>query len=219
MLVPAGILILVLLATLSIDSAIAFAGQRELFDIAAAAAGDAAVLGIDEERYYRCADLVLDPAATRAAATAAVERRGASADLVTVTMPLPPPRIGASDDAAAEPEVTVTLTGTVDPLIAASGPRQLQAFATVAANSGELPGDGAPVPGGPDPGPAPGGPGPAPGGPGPLPGGPGPLDPPAAPVVQQLPLPPQTTTPLVPVPDPSPPLESAPGPAPAPPPC
>lgn len=218
MLVPAGVLILILLATLSVDSAIAFAGQRELFDIAAAAAGDAAVLGIDEDRYYRCSDLVLDPARTNAAAEAAVARRAQSADIVTVAS-AGPVQIAVSEDGEAEQEVTVRLAGTVQPLIAGTGPRQVHAFATVAANVGELPG-------GPGAPPAPVGPPGAPGpvvSPAPPPGGPGPLDdpPPGLPVAAdaslgtlQLPLPPQTTTPLVPVPDPSPPLESAPGQAP-----
>lgn len=52
MLVPAAVLVLMVLAAIAVDAAVAFLAQRELGAAAAAAANDAAT-AISEERFYR----------------------------------------------------------------------------------------------------------------------------------------------------------------------
>lgn len=53
MLVPAGVLVLVVLASIAVDSAIAFLAQRQLVDLAAAVANDAATAALSEPAFYR----------------------------------------------------------------------------------------------------------------------------------------------------------------------
>lgn len=53
MLVPAGVLVLVILGAIAVDSAIAFLGQRQLADAATAAANDAAAAAVASEVFYR----------------------------------------------------------------------------------------------------------------------------------------------------------------------
>ena len=82
LLVPAGVMVLLVLATIAVDAAAAFLAQRELANAAAAAANDA-VAQIDEAAFYRTAGAVtIDPdraAAVADAATAARRVRGVSA--------------------------------------------------------------------------------------------------------------------------------------------
>lgn len=61
-LVPAGFLVLMVLAALAVDSAVAYLGQQKLHDTLAAAATDAATAGLDSGSFYRGGTLVLDPA-------------------------------------------------------------------------------------------------------------------------------------------------------------
>ena len=49
---PASLLIMVALAAITVDSAIAFLAQRELANATAAAANDAATRGLSEEAFY-----------------------------------------------------------------------------------------------------------------------------------------------------------------------
>ena len=64
MLVPAGFLVLMLLAALSVDSAVAYLGQRQLNDAVTAAANDAATAGLSNSSFYQRGSVVLDPSAT-----------------------------------------------------------------------------------------------------------------------------------------------------------
>ncbi len=52
MLVPAGILVLLLLAAIAVDAAIVLSAERELAHRTAAVAGDLATLAVDDERLY-----------------------------------------------------------------------------------------------------------------------------------------------------------------------
>lgn len=61
-LIPAGFLVLVVLAALAVDSAVAYLGQRQLHDALAAAANDAVTAGLDNASFYRRGALTLDPA-------------------------------------------------------------------------------------------------------------------------------------------------------------
>lgn len=62
-LVPAGFLVLILLAALAVDSAVAYLGQEQLHDSLSAAATDSVTAGIDNSSFYRSGILTLDPAA------------------------------------------------------------------------------------------------------------------------------------------------------------
>ncbi len=71
-LVPAGFLVLVLLASLAVDSAVAYLGQQQLHDALSAAANDAVTAGLDNSSFYRQGSLVLDPSAVARTVCAAV---------------------------------------------------------------------------------------------------------------------------------------------------
>jgi hypothetical protein len=76
MLVPAGFLILLLLAAIAVDSAGAYLGQRQLTDALAAAANDAATAGLDNRAYYATGAIVLDPAASALAVCHSLAAQG-----------------------------------------------------------------------------------------------------------------------------------------------
>lgn len=59
-LVPAGLLVLVLLGALAVDSAVTYLGQQQLHDALTAAANDAAGAAIDNTVFYRNGHVVLD---------------------------------------------------------------------------------------------------------------------------------------------------------------
>lgn len=106
MLMPAGVLIVLVLGALAVDSAILFLGERELADLSAAAANDAATAAIVEESFYECGRLQLD--AERAKAVAETVARTRASDAMTLT--------GVAVDvrnSQQPPEVEITATGTV----------------------------------------------------------------------------------------------------------
>lgn len=106
MLMPAGVLIVIVLGALAVDSAILFLGERELADLTAAAANDAATVALDEEAFYRCGRLRL--VADEAVEVAGTVSAARASDAVTDV------QISAEvDNATAPPQVTVSATGTV----------------------------------------------------------------------------------------------------------
>ena len=72
LLFPAGLLIVLVLAAIAVDTSIAFMAQRELANAAEAAANDAASQGIDNDVYYQQARVELDAAAVESLAVAKV---------------------------------------------------------------------------------------------------------------------------------------------------
>lgn len=101
-LLPAAVLVLVVLAAIAVDSAVAFLGQRELSNAATAAANDAATAALSDAAFYRQGALVVDSARARTVAADAVAARvvrGVSVDSVDV--------------AVAGPRVCVTVRGRV----------------------------------------------------------------------------------------------------------
>jgi hypothetical protein len=62
-LVPAGFLILVTLATLAVDSAATYLAQQQLHDALAAAANDAVTAGLSNQSFYSRGTVTIDPAA------------------------------------------------------------------------------------------------------------------------------------------------------------
>ena len=106
MLMPAGVLIVLVLGSLAVDSAIAFLGERELADLTAAAANDAATLAIREESFYRCGRLELDEQRAREVAAAVAQARVSDAVVLN----------GIDVDVRNDvdpPEITVSASGTV----------------------------------------------------------------------------------------------------------
>jgi len=81
MLVPAAVLVLVILASITVDAAVAFLGQRELTNAAAAAANDAVTAALSDVAFYRGAaglpsgSLLIDPGRAREVARHAVAAR------------------------------------------------------------------------------------------------------------------------------------------------
>lgn len=77
LLVPAGVLVLFVLAAIAVDHAQAFLGQRELSAAAAAAANDAAGAAVSDAAFYggRGGPIVIDGARAERLAAEAVARR------------------------------------------------------------------------------------------------------------------------------------------------
>jgi hypothetical protein len=120
MLMPAGVLILVVLAAITVDSARSFQAQRELTDVASSLAGDLATeaLVLDDERFSTTGRIRLDERraedlARRILAARPVGDLGALR-LVSVTVSDPPP--------GEAPVVTVVLAATVDTIFARAVP-------------------------------------------------------------------------------------------------
>jgi Flp pilus assembly protein TadG len=61
MLVPAGFLVLIILAALAVDSAAAYLGQQELHDALEAAANDAVTSGLSNPAFYSRGTIAIDP--------------------------------------------------------------------------------------------------------------------------------------------------------------
>ncbi len=63
-LVPAGFLVLIILAALTVDSAVAYLGQQQLHDALSAAANDSVTAGLDNGSFYGSGKISLDPDTT-----------------------------------------------------------------------------------------------------------------------------------------------------------
>jgi hypothetical protein len=74
---PAGLLIVLVLASIAVDMSLVHLRKRQAFELAAAAANDSATAGVDQGRLRTTHAYVLDPARTRAV----VEEVVAASDL------------------------------------------------------------------------------------------------------------------------------------------
>lgn len=106
MLMPAGVLIVLVLGALAVDAAILFLGERELADLTAAAANDAATVALNEASFYECGRLALDE--QRAEEVAATVASARVSDAVTLTSV----EVEVRNDLD-PPQVTVAAAGTV----------------------------------------------------------------------------------------------------------
>lgn len=139
MLFPAVVLVLVVLAAIAVDAAVAFLGERELAATVAAAANDAAVGGIDRGAFYRCGALQADPATAASVARAAIAAR--TSDAVTIT------HVEVhTDPRAAEPRVRVSARGTVRLIFSAAIPGGTETLTVDAVSSAAARHGGAAVP-------------------------------------------------------------------------
>ena len=76
MLMPAAVLIVLLLGAISVDFAVVWLAERELANVAAAAANDAATQALDRSAFYADGTVRLDPDRARQVAETAVAVRG-----------------------------------------------------------------------------------------------------------------------------------------------
>jgi Flp pilus assembly protein TadG len=112
LLVPAAVLVLVVLGAIAVDSAVAFLGQREVSNAAAAAANDAATAALSDRLFYSDAGaLAIDPVRARVVARRAVAARlSRGVEVVAVDV-----EVGAGGE-----QVCVTVRGRV-PYVFARG--------------------------------------------------------------------------------------------------
>jgi Flp pilus assembly protein TadG len=133
MLMPAAVLVFVVLGAIAVDFAVAFLGEREVSNAAAAAANDVAGAALDRERFYADGAVRLDPATADEVGRSAVAAAGLD-DLDEVDV-----RVEVAADA---PVVTVTVSARVRYLFAKALPRgpdgaRVEASATATAEEGD----------------------------------------------------------------------------------
>ena len=127
-LVPAGFLVLVVLAAIAVDGAVGLLGQRQCADLAAAIANDVAGAGVSSSAFYRGGAVVVDPVAAERTACAVVSATG-SGGVQQVRVAL----------AVDGPSVTVSVSGVVAPVFGRRLPgaeRRVGAEATASASTG-----------------------------------------------------------------------------------
>jgi len=93
LLFPAGLLIVMVLAAITVDLSIAFMGQRRLADAVTAAANDAATEGIANGAFYQENRIALDEAEVSRLVTGEIRRSletGGYEDLQVETAVIPP---------------------------------------------------------------------------------------------------------------------------------
>ena len=88
MLMPAGVLIVIVLGSIAVDFAIAFLAQREVSNLAAAAAHDAAAVAVDMDHWYETGEVVLDQDVATTIVDESIARRASgAAEGITHTSP------------------------------------------------------------------------------------------------------------------------------------
>ena len=106
MLMPAAVLVVLVLGAIAVDAAVVFLGERELADLTAAAANDAATAGLAPDAFYRCGQLRVD--SDRAGAVARTVSAARASDSVALTAL----DVSVRNDTV-RPQVTVEAHGTV----------------------------------------------------------------------------------------------------------
>lgn len=114
MLAPAGVLVVIVLASLAVDFGIAFLGERELASLAASSANDAVAAAVDEDHLRRTGEFRLDADLVERIVTATLATSSTEVDLD------PPDVVVTTVDG--EPAVRVRLTGRVDYVFAPAIP-------------------------------------------------------------------------------------------------
>jgi hypothetical protein len=135
LLVPAGVLIVVVLASIAVDFAIAFLGEREVADLASACANDAATAAVDEAHLRATGEFRLDRSRVEAVVRATIESASTEVDLDPPVVEL----VTVDGQAA----VRVELTGTIDYVFAPAlpgGPDRADVGATATAVAAVEPG-------------------------------------------------------------------------------
>ena len=112
LLFPAAVLIVLVLGAIAVDLSAVHLAKREVLDLAASAANDAATAGLDQARFRSTGEYVIDPALAAEAVDRAVAANDPSGTtfLVAVT-------VGPATD-----QVTVELSTTAHPVFAPALP-------------------------------------------------------------------------------------------------
>jgi hypothetical protein len=110
MLIPAAVLVLVMLGSIAVDSALGFLGQRELENFTAASAATAASVGLDQAAFYHDRRVVIDPQLAADIAAGLQTHIGSGVHDVHVTVTVD------------GNQVTVAATGAVDDILAKAIP-------------------------------------------------------------------------------------------------
>lgn len=130
-LVPAGFLVLLLLGGIAVDSAVTVLGQRQLSDVTAAAANDAAGAALSDGAFYEGGLVAVDPSQAAEVACRDLAAQG-DGDLHGVRLAV----------GVAGPVVAVEATATVDAVFGRAvpgfGTRQVQARSVAVAAAGPL---------------------------------------------------------------------------------
>lgn len=136
-LVPAGFLVLIILAAIAVDSAVAFLGQRQLGDAVAAAANDAAAAAISNSSFYRGGQINIDPAVAALVVCQSIKAQGSNLQHLQVSI------------AVAGPVIAVRATASVQEVFGRALPglhsRQVSAAASAQAENGPGPTAAAPL--------------------------------------------------------------------------
>ena len=128
LLVPAGVLVVVVLASIAVDFTVAFLGEREVANLASSAANDAATAAVDLDHLRETGEFRLDLG--RAEQVVAASLAGSSTEV-----DLAPPDVELTV-VDGEPAVRVRLTGTVDYVFAPAlpgGPERVEVAASAVA--------------------------------------------------------------------------------------
>jgi Flp pilus assembly protein TadG len=128
-LAPAGFLVLMILAAVSVDSAVAYLGQRQLNDAVTAAANDAATAGLSNPAFYGNGKVTLDPSASVAAVCASMAAQG-NTSLHDVHL-----EVGVSG-AEIEVEATARIDAVFGRFLPGFGTRKVSALAVADAQQG-----------------------------------------------------------------------------------
>jgi Flp pilus assembly protein TadG len=110
MLMPAAVLVLVILGSIAVDSAVAFLGQRELSNFTATAAATAASAGLDQAAFDHDQRVAIDPHRPEAITSALQGHVGSGVHDLSVQVTV---------DGS---QVTVTASGVVDDILAKAIP-------------------------------------------------------------------------------------------------
>jgi hypothetical protein len=128
LLLPAGVLVVVVLAAIAVDGAVAFLGEREALALAEAAANDAATAAVDEAGYRTTGTYRIDEARAHRVVVTTLGASSPELEDVAVTVAFP-----VVDGEAA---VQVTVTASIETVFARAlpgGPERFDVNATATA--------------------------------------------------------------------------------------
>jgi len=126
LLVPAGILIVIILAAITVDASLAFMAERSAASIASAAANDAASLAIDIDHFRETGEYKIDPNIAETAEVVAASARIQAGNMFI------PGTLQVQVRVIDPTQVEVIVSGQVDRFILpsfASGPQHISARA------------------------------------------------------------------------------------------
>ena len=134
-LVPAGFLVLIVLAAIAVDSAATYLGQQQLHDAVTAAANDAAAAGLSNSSFYGSGAITIDPGTANALVCQSVGAQSYS-DLHNVRL------FVAVGGPAIRVEATATVNAVFGRALPGVGGRSVRAVADAVASG--APGGGPP---------------------------------------------------------------------------